>query len=589
MSRKKQKLELTWIGKDKRPKLEPRILIEDPELSYHAKERRSENDIFDNMLIQGDNLLALKALEARYTSKVQCVYIDPPFNTGEAMENYDDGIEHSIWLDLMQKRIQIIHSLLKPTGTMFLHIDDNELGYIIAVCDEIFGRKNRISIVTFKQSSVSGPKARNPGVVSIGNFILMYSKDKALWKNKFVYRSISRDDRYSKFIQNFDKGYRDWQFVPLREALAFHHGVEPNELPKKFGARTENAYEKFVLSNADRVVRTARVADKDVNKDAREALQQSRDTPDKVFVSKRDDLDDYYFINGEQIAFYKNKARDIDGLYTTAERVSNIWDDLLSNNLHKEGAVRFPKGKKPEGLIKRCLELCTDEGDLILDSFLGSGTTAAVAHKMQRAWIGVELGEQATTHCAPRLNSVVDGSDRDGISKAVDWKGGGGFRYYRLAPSLLEKDKYGNWVISKEYNAAMLAEAVCKNMGFTYEPSQDENEYWRHGYSTETDFIFVTTASMTHAALKKLSEDVGPDRTLLVCCRAFNSKSDAFDNLTIKKIPHAVLSKCEWGKDDYSLNVANLPMAKTEEEIEQEEMEKDLPLFSDTSHSGEDK
>lgn len=578
MSKKKQKLELTWIGKDDRPKLEPRILIEDPELSHHAQEKR-DGDIFDNMLIHGDNLLALKALETDFTGKIQCVYIDPPFNTGEAMENYDDGIEHSIWLDLMQKRIEILYKLLKPSGTLFVHIDDNELGYIIAVCDEIFGRSNRISVVTFKQSSVSGPKARNPGVVSIANYILVYAKDKSAWKNKFVYRPISRDDRYSKYIQNYENGHKHWRFVPLREALATHHGVEPNEIAKKFGARTENAFEKFVLANAEKVVRTARVADKDVNEDARAALQASRDVPDEVFISKRDDLEDYYFVNGEQVAFYKNKARAIDGVYTTAERISNMWDDLLSNNLHKEGGVRFPKGKKPEGLIKRCLELCTDEGDYVLDSFLGSGTTAAVAHKMKRSWIGVELGDQAKTHCYPRLKNVVQGSDQDGISKAVDWKGGGGFRYYHLAPSLLEKDKYGNWVISKEYNASMLAEAMCKNLGFTYAPSQDEQEYWRHGHSTETDFIFVTTTSMTHAALKKLSEDVGPDRTLLVCCKAFNADADAFDNLTIKKIPHAVLSKCEWGKDDYSLNVANLPMAKTEEEIEEERMRDELPLF----------
>lgn len=234
---------------------------------------------------------------------------------------------------------------------------------------------------------------------------------------------------------------------------------------------------------------------------------------------------------------------------------------------------------KPERLIQRVLQLATSRGDLVLDSFAGSGTTGAVAHKMKRRWLMVELGNHCKTHCLPRLTKVIDGKDPGGVTDAVDWKGGGGFRYYHLAPSLLEKDKYGNWVISKEYNASMMAEAMCKNLGFTYAPSQDEQEYWRHGYSTETDFIFVTTTSMTHAALKKLSDDVGPDRTLLVCCKAFNADADAFDNLTIKKIPHAVLSKCEWGKDDYSLNVANLPMAKTDEEIEEERMRDELPLF----------
>lgn len=586
--KKKQKLELTWIGKDKRPKLEPRILIEDPEKSYHASERYSEDDIFDNMLIHGDNLLALKALEQQYANEVQCIYIDPPFNTGDAMENYDDGLEHSIWLDLMHKRVEILHRLLCSSGSMFVHIDDNELGYIIALCDEIFGRQNRISIISFKQSSVSGPKARNPGVVSTGNFVLLYCKDKSQWKNNFVYRKIGRDDRYSKYIKNFTKGHKHWEFVPLREALAEHHKIPANELPKKFGSKVENEFEKFVLQNRERVVRTARVADKDVNEDARGALQSSREAPGEVFMSKRDELDDYFFVNGEQIAFYKNKSRIIDGELTTAERISNIWDDLLSNNLHKEGGVKFKKGKKPEGLIKRCLEIATEEGDLVLDSFLGSGTTAATAHKMRRRWIGVELGEQAETHCLPRLTKVIDGIDKDGVTNAVGWKGGGGFRYFRLAPSLLEQDKYGNWIIAGDYNPAMLAEAMCKHMGFTYAPSQSPEEYWNHGHSTETDFIFVTTQNLTHGALAKISEDVGPGRTLLICCKAFNADADAFENLTVVKIPTAILKKCEWGRDDYSLNVANLPLAQDEGEEQTPQLPPDdLPLFGDMD-KGED-
>lgn len=237
------------------------------------------------------------------------------------MENYDDGLEHSIWLDLMQKRVQILHSLLHPSGSFFVHIDDNELGYVIALCDEIFGRRNRISVVSFKQSSVSGPKARNPGVVSTANFVIIYCKDKETWNNRFVYRGISRDDRYGKFIRNFSEGHKSWEFIPLRDALAEHHNVPSNELGQKFGARTEIEFEKFVLRNNDRVVRTARVADKDVNEDARRALQLSRETVGEVFVSRREKLDDYYFINGEQVAFYKNKTREIDGQITTVERI----------------------------------------------------------------------------------------------------------------------------------------------------------------------------------------------------------------------------------------------------------------------------
>jgi adenine-specific DNA-methyltransferase len=214
---------------------------------------------------------------------------------------------------------------------------------------------------------------------------------------------------------------------------------------------------------------------------------------------------------------------------------------------------------KPEALIQRIIQLSSKDGDLVLDSFLGSGTTAAVAHKMGRRWIGIELGEHCHTHCLPRLTKVVDGADPGGITEGVGWKGGGGFRYYQLAPSLLAKDKWGQWVISEKYNAPMLTEAVCKLEGFSYAPS--DTLYWQHGHSTERDFIYITTANLTHDQLQQLSEEVGPDRSLLVVCSSFRGHKDGYANLTVKKIPKAVLGRCEWGKDDYSLKVENLPKA----------------------------
>jgi adenine-specific DNA-methyltransferase len=219
---------------------------------------------------------------------------------------------------------------------------------------------------------------------------------------------------------------------------------------------------------------------------------------------------------------------------------------------------------KPERLIKRILDISTNPGDLVLDSFAGSGTTGAVAHKMGRRWIMVELGGHCHTHIIPRLKKVIDGDDPGGITEVVGWKGGGGFRYYRLAPSLLERDRWGNWVISRTYNAAMLSEAVCKLMNFTYAPS--ELHYWMQGYSSERDFIYVTTQSLTHAQLRAIAEEVGERRSLLICCKAFNAKPDSFANLTVRKIPLAVLRKCEWGKDDYSLTVASLPNTVREPE-----------------------
>jgi adenine-specific DNA-methyltransferase len=214
---------------------------------------------------------------------------------------------------------------------------------------------------------------------------------------------------------------------------------------------------------------------------------------------------------------------------------------------------------KPESLLHRVIHIATNPGEIVLDSFAGSGTTGTVAHKMRRRWIMIELGDHCHTHIIPRLKKVIDGQDPDGVTGSTNWKGGGGFRYYRLAPSLLERDKWGNWVINKEYNAAMLAEALCKLEGFVYGPS--DAVYWQHGYSTERDFIYVTTQHLTHEQLLQLSGDVGPERSLLVMCTAFRSKAEAYPNLTIKKIPKTILSRCEWGHDDYSLEVANLAPA----------------------------
>jgi hypothetical protein len=218
---------------------------------------------------------------------------------------------------------------------------------------------------------------------------------------------------------------------------------------------------------------------------------------------------------------------------------------------------------KPEGLVSRVLSIATNPGELVLDSFGGSGTTGAVAHKMRRRWIMIELGEHIHTHIIPRMKKVIDGTDSGGVTEAAGWKGGGGFRYFKLAPSLLTLDRFGNHVISEQYNAAMLAEAMCKLMGFAYAPSEDL--YWQQGRSTETDFLYTTTQTLSRQQLEALSEEVGPERSLLICCAAYRAKAIDFPNLTLRKIPMAVLTRCEWGKDDYSLNVANLPKAPEEE------------------------
>lgn len=253
---------------------------------------------------------------------------------------------------------------------------------------------------------------------------------------------------------------------------------------------------------------------------------------------------------------------------------SSLWADLddTGHNRQAKSELKklFPERSvdelfstpKPEKLIRKILNVSSSPGDLVLDSFGGSGTTAAVAHKMKRRWMMVELGDHVFTHIIPRLKKVIDGEDQGGVTKAADWKGGGGFRFYELAPSLLKKDKWDNYIINPEYNAEMLTEAMCKHLGFTYEPS--DSIYWMHGNSTEADFIYVTTQNLTREMLQAISDEVGDERTLLICCKAFRAGKNEFANLTLEKIPNAILKRCEWDKDDYSLQVENLKMKEPE-------------------------
>lgn len=555
---RKQKLELTWVGKENRPRLEPRILLEEPALSFHASTRITDDDIFDNRLIFGDNLLALKALEQEFSGKVKCAYIDPPFNTQQAFDYYEDGLEHSTWLSLIRDRLEILHRLISTDGTLFIHIDDNELGYLLVVLDEIFGRQNRISIVTFKQGAATGHKAINPGVVSTSNFILIYAKDRSSWSPKRIYTArAERDKRYGQYIINSEDDFRKWRFITLSAAFATSMGLPEKGIKKELGDEYEVKLSEFVHRNPKRVIRLARPDYNAVSQDARNLIDVSKRAPSEVHLLNRNGYSPMYFTRGERILFYADKLKEIDGELIAGEPLTSIWDDLLSNNLHNEGGVDFPKGKKPEMLIKRCLELSTERGDWVLDSFAGSGTTGATAHKMGRRWIMIELRDHCNTHILPRLQRVIEGSDTSGVSKACNWLGGGGLRYFKLAPSLLEIDRYGRDVISKAYNAEMLAEALCKLEGFTYAPS--DSVYWQHGASTERDFIYVTTQSFSQEQLSLLSDEVGSDRSLLVLCSSFRGSPAAFPNLTVKKIPNHVKNRCEWGHDDYSLNVENLP------------------------------
>ncbi len=536
---KKQKLELTWIGKEERPRLEPRILLEDPELSYHASHRVTENDIFDNRLIFGDNLLALKALEQEFSGKVKCVFIDPPYNTGSAFTHYDDGVEHSIWLSLMRDRLEIIRRLLSEEGSLWITIDDNEAHYLKVLCDEVFGRG--CFVTSFIWKKVDSPNDNKGAVAPDHEYVLCFSKTSGSQGFK-QRRDISILDAYRQPDSESDRPYRDR--LLKKNGKSSLRSDRPSMF---FPIAAPDGTEIFPIHDDGREARWA------LGKKAVDELIERG-----VLVWKLREQDG----SKRWVPYTREFAP------TNPSRPHpTIWNDLDTTRQTKahqktlfgeEGVFDTPK---PEDLICRVLEICTEQGDLVLDSFAGSGTTGAVAQKMGRRWIMVELGEHCQTHIIPRLQIVIAGEDPGGISKTVDWKGGGGFRYYRLAPSLLEKDRWGNWVINQTYNAAMLAEALCKLEGFTYAPS--DSIYWQHGHSTEQDFIYITTASLTHEQLQQLAGEVGPERSLLVLCTAFRGRDD-YANLTVKKIPRQVLTRCEWGHDDYSLKVENLPQKPAE-------------------------
>ena len=529
----KQKLELTWIGKDVRPKLEPRILLGDSEKSHHAKHRVTSADFFDNQLIFGDNLLALKALEQEYSGKVKCVFIDPPYNTGSAVTHYDDGVEHSIWLSLIRDRLENIRRLLSDDGSLWITIDDNEAHYLKVICDEIFGRSNFLCDIAWEKRYSPPPDTKDFGYVH--DHILCYRKS-ASFRRNLLPLTEDQSGRY-KNPDNDSRG--PWK------AMDYTCRYSADERPNLFYPITQPNTGEEIWPKRTRVWAMSR------------EVHEQKERENRI----------WWGVKGtNSVPALKNFFSDIN----QGMMPMSLWKHTLAG--HNQDAMKEMMGlfghdvfstPKPEQLIQTVLHIATNPGDLVLDSFAGSGTTGAVAHKMGRRWIMIELGEHCHTHIIPRLKKVIDGDDQGGISESVNWKGGGGFRYYRLAPSLLQQDRWGQWVINKDYNAEMLAAAICKVEGFTYAPS--DAHYWQHGKSTENDFIYVTTQSLTREQLQALSDEVGEGRSLLVCCSAFRGDANRYPNLTVKKIPKMVLSRCEWGHDDYSLNVENLPMASPQE------------------------
>jgi len=580
---KHQKLELTWIGKGEEPKLEPRILIEQPEYSYGDPNS-------ENMLIHGDNLLALKALEQDYSGKIKCIYIDPPYNTGNAFEHYDDGVEHSQWLNLMKPRLVLLRTLLSNNGSIFIQIDDEEQAYLKVLCDEVFGRKNFVNMISVNMKNSAGASGggEDKRLKKNCEYILIYAKDYSALP---IFNSAYEYTEMHEVVERYRADKINWHYTSVlvnegkKEYIGSTVDGDGNEI-KVFLRKNpiiksirqvmldDNISEKEAYYKYSDRIFEAKDAQSSIRIriiEARNTFSISEDLLSIEYVPRsgrnRGKLYEQFYKGGKcrLVAWLRDIGETIEGVLYKKDLQGTYWN-LTSNinNLTKEGGVAFPNGKKPEQLIKRIFEMTTVSGDFILDSFLGSGTTASVAHKMGRRWIGVELGEHAKTHCFSRMKQVVHG-EQSGITKAENWKGGGGFKFYSLAPSLLNQDKFGNWVISSEYNAQMLAAATAKQEGFRYLPH--EILYWKQGNSSENDYIFTTTQFITVETLDQIHDQMLPGESLMVCCKAFQKECKSkFANITIKKIPQMLLGRCEFGKDDYSLNIVNMPVEEQSED-----------------------
>ena len=550
MTKNDKKLELTWYHKDKSlyydsdkkeylwvdkkdPRVsEPRILLEKG--SYGEKS-------LDNILIRGDNLLALKALLPDFGGKVKLIYIDPPFNTGAGFEHYDDGLEHSIWLTMMRDRLQLLKQFLRRDGKIFAHVDWHEMARLKIVMDEVFGLSNYMNTITMTTNDPSGFKATANKLFTTSNFILVYSKSEVGKNLNKLYVEKGLDKQYSKYLYNRDENYTSWKWENLNEVVAKNLGYESSKIAKR--ELTNELFEEkvveFAIENARNVFRLA-VIQGGARAKRLETIKKSKEAKNKVFVHPNEDLENFYILNGDQILFYENRLVEIDGVKLPGQLITDVWTDISWNGISNEGGVNFPNAKKPEALIKRVLEMTTEEGDLVLDSFAGSGTTGAVAQKMGRKWIMIEMGKHAETHIVPRMKNVISSKDQTGISKSVNWKGGGGFKYFELGDSLFVADDDLRLTVlnPKVYNGALIR-AILKVEGFKL--LHPDNAL--HGISGKT-IAHVTEQYLSQDYINALLREVGDAADyLIIYAKTISSKIKLPENVEIRKIPDMLLKK----------------------------------------------
>jgi len=397
---------------ERRPPGAPAGFTRDAARSYG--DARSED-----ALIHGENLAAMTRLgRAGFAGRFRCIYLDPPFNSGRRFAEYDDALSPEAWRAMMRERLEAARDLLAEDGAVFVEIDDTELGPLQLVMDDVYGREQRVSTITVVRSAATGHKAINRGPVNVTDFVLAYARERARWRcNPLVRQRSSYDRAYSTWLENPREACPSWRFSPL---AAHARGV--------LGAGVGRAQiERYAVEHAEHVVRFAQPRYDAVSTRARALIDRSRGEADRVFRLERAGRKDLVLRGGNRILFLADKVVESEGKRVLVEPLTNVWDDVPFQGIAREGGARFIRNKKPERLIARILSLSTDPGDWVLDAFLGSGTTAAVAHKMGRRWVGIERGEQLDSLCLPRLRRVVDGQDATGVTRAFGWKGGGGF------------------------------------------------------------------------------------------------------------------------------------------------------------------
>ena len=390
----------------------------------------------DNLIIKGNNLLALHSLKNRYKGSVKLIYIDPPYyfikEKKEDTFAYNSNFKLSTWLTFMKNRLEIAKELLDKDGAIFVQISDDGVGELHVLLKEIFGKENFINKITLKTKSPSGFASVNPGVFETAEYILSFAKDKSKWKYNPQYVRSDYDTNYNLYISNKHEHFSKWEIENIGEYVARQQGYENKRLAIKELGRSffDNLVADFALEHAESVFRYTTI-----NNNASNLLVELRDKskkePEMVFFQTRDENYDVYVKNGQEIAFYSKKIREIDGERVPSIQLSNIWMDTPYEGIAKEGGVTLKGGKKPEKLLRRIIELATNKGDLVLDYHLGSGTTSAVAHKLERRYIGLEQLDYGENDSVARLSRVING-DKTGISKAVNWSGGGSVIYAEL-------------------------------------------------------------------------------------------------------------------------------------------------------------